>query len=299
MDNSKLIKALADAGFRESALLLKNWDEMDANAERLSKAIYEGHVTEVGSSGESSGGAGYVSYDNVNKAGEVKPFNTRIVDEKNNIQRKSGRVGDQRVDAAGKNRAIQRWAKGGKVGGAKAEAAAQAKADKKKSAKNPVKTMSQFSPEEIKAMEDRANANLKKNNNGQWQLDGTETTLLFKTNETKQAGKNEVIERRKVDPDSPEGQEIFKNFADSIRAGVPQQPTDEQLFGHLVKSEEEIQQAEEIYKSRLNFYNDWAAGRIKTSGEKPEDNESWGSGTSFNSSLSPEELKKRNSYTGD
>jgi hypothetical protein len=151
-------------------------------------------------------------------------------------------------------------------------------------------------------MEDRANAkksDLSKNNNGQWHLDGTETTLLFKTNETKQAGKNEVIERRKVDPDSPEGQEIFKNFADSIRAGVPQQPTNEQLFGHLVKSEEQIQKEEEMYKSRLDFYNDWAAGRIKTSGEKPEDNEAWGSGTSFNSTLSPEELKKRNTHTGD
>lgn len=35
---AKLIKALADAGHRESALLLKNWGEMDANAKSLAKA---------------------------------------------------------------------------------------------------------------------------------------------------------------------------------------------------------------------------------------------------------------------
>ena len=297
MDNSKLIKTLADAGYRESALLLKNWDEMDANAERLSKAIYEGHVTEVGSSGESSNGPGYVNY-NVNKAGEVKPFNTRIVDEKNNIQRKMGRVGDQRVDAAGKNRAIQQWAKGGKVGGTKAEAAAQAKADKKKSSKNPVKTMSQFSPEEIKAMEERANAKLKKST-GQWSLDGTETTLMFETGETKYAGKNELIKRKKVDIDSKEADDLFKSFGDTIKEGASKlQPTDEQLFGHLVVTQEQVDKAQEEFESKLDFYNDWVAGRIKTSGEKPEDNETWANGTSYNSQLSSEELKKRNGYIG-
>ena len=36
-EKNTLIKALADAGFRESALLLKNWDEMDANAAEMLK----------------------------------------------------------------------------------------------------------------------------------------------------------------------------------------------------------------------------------------------------------------------
>jgi hypothetical protein len=35
-----LIKALDEAGHRESALLLKNWDEYDANAEALIKGEY-------------------------------------------------------------------------------------------------------------------------------------------------------------------------------------------------------------------------------------------------------------------
>jgi hypothetical protein len=35
----KLVKALEDAGFRESALLLKNWDEMDSIAKQLDNTI--------------------------------------------------------------------------------------------------------------------------------------------------------------------------------------------------------------------------------------------------------------------
>ena len=34
-----IVKALADTGHRESALLLKNWDEMDSNAESMEKSI--------------------------------------------------------------------------------------------------------------------------------------------------------------------------------------------------------------------------------------------------------------------
>jgi len=36
---SELIKALDDAGYRESALLLSNWNEVDANAETMSKSM--------------------------------------------------------------------------------------------------------------------------------------------------------------------------------------------------------------------------------------------------------------------
>ena len=35
----KLVKALGDAGYRESALLLKNWREMDATAEEMYKSL--------------------------------------------------------------------------------------------------------------------------------------------------------------------------------------------------------------------------------------------------------------------
>ena len=37
--NLKLIKALEDAGYRQSALLLKNWGEMDQIAEEMEKAL--------------------------------------------------------------------------------------------------------------------------------------------------------------------------------------------------------------------------------------------------------------------
>ena len=268
MDNDKLIKALDDAGHRESALLLKNWGEMDSNAEALSKS------------------------------NDIKPFGQNIYDEKANVGRKIKRTGEE-VANTGKNVAVQAYATSGSSMQA-AHEVSQAKAQKKKT-KASTKTMKDFSPEQIKEMEDKANKKnqIKKSNTGQWELDGTETTLLFKTNETKQAGKNEVIERKKVDMDSAKGKAIFNDFADSIRAGVPKQPTDEQLFGHLVKSQADVDAAEKEWGSKMDFYSDWTNGKIKTSGEKAEDNESWASGTSFNSSLSQEELKKRNSEVGE
>ena len=39
VEKSSLIKSLEDAGQRESALLLKNWDELDAGAETMSKSL--------------------------------------------------------------------------------------------------------------------------------------------------------------------------------------------------------------------------------------------------------------------
>ena len=43
LSKERLIKALADAGHRESALLLKNWGEMDDIAKALSKNMEEGY----------------------------------------------------------------------------------------------------------------------------------------------------------------------------------------------------------------------------------------------------------------
>ena len=42
MKKYDLVKSLSDAGHRESALLLKNWGEMDAVAEQMLKSLEEG-----------------------------------------------------------------------------------------------------------------------------------------------------------------------------------------------------------------------------------------------------------------
>lgn len=54
-------------------------------------------------------------------------------------------------------------------------------------------------------------------------------------------------------PPTPSNEEIAKAILD----GAPAQPTDEQLFGHLVPSEEMVKTAENNYENfHNNFYNE-------------------------------------------
>lgn len=74
---------------------------------------------------------------------------------------------------------------------------------------------------------------------------------------------------------------------------VKLQATDEELFGHLVRTEEQIKKAEAEYQDKLNKWY-LAANR-------PVDNKQvdWGDGKSFNSTLTEEERLKRNMHLGD
>ena len=88
----------------------------------------------------------------------------------------------------------------------------------------------------------------------------------------------------------------------SARQGPLAQATDEQLFGHLVKSNEELEQMEKDWE---NFFNDTLGEARKPVDEKvakelpPELlEEAWPSGTSFNDMLSAEEVEKRGKYIG-
>lgn len=102
------------------------------------------------------------------------------------------------------------------------------------------------------------------------------------------------------------GADLVKMMAQQIATGsLPiagpkpaPQPTNEQMFGHLVKSEEEIQATEDK----------WNSGNAAVMRElsKPVDHlvksqieGSWGNGKSFNSMLSKEELAKRNREVGE
>jgi len=137
---------------------------------------------------------------------------------------------------------------------------------------------------------------MKVNQSGQWSLSGSENTLLFKTCEKSQAGKNDVIERRKIDPDSEEAKQIFSDFAKSIVKGTPKQPTDQEMFGHLTVSEEQLQKAEDEWNGKLNGFYEEAAKPLEK--RDSTENSSWGNGKSFNESLEEEELQKRNMHIG-
>jgi len=80
------------------------------------------------------------------------------------------------------------------------------------------------------------------------------------------------------------------------------QPTDQELFGHLVKTQEELDEMEKAWE---NFFNDTLNEAREDIDEKvkkelpPElQEEAWPSGTSFNDMLSDEEKEERGRYVG-
>jgi len=138
------------------------------------------------------------------------------------------------------------------------------------------------------------------NQGGQWTITGSEDTLLFKTGEKRHSGKGPVIEKKKVDPDSEEAKQFFNDLAKSILSGSKEngfrQATDQELFGGLVVSEEQLQKAEDDWNNQLNGFYKEAAKPLEK--QDSVDNAEWGSGKSFNDSLAPEELEKRNKHIG-
>ena len=128
VDKTELYKALLEKGLRESALLLKNWGELDKSAADIAEQM--------------------------GKSNEIKPFKQNIYDEKANIKRKQTRTGEE-VEGAGKNVGVRRYTTSGSSVQA-AHEAAEAKRQKKKT-KESTRTLKDFSPEEIKAMEEKYN----------------------------------------------------------------------------------------------------------------------------------------------
>jgi uncharacterized membrane-anchored protein YhcB (DUF1043 family) len=76
-------------------------------------------------------------------------------------------------------------------------------------------------------------------------------------------------------------------------ARVRLQATDQQLFGHLVRSEEQIKKTEEEYQDKLNKW--YAEANKNIDNQEME----WADGKSFNDSLTEEERLKRNMHLGN
>lgn len=97
-------------------------------------------------------------------------------------------------------------------------------------------------------------------------------------------------------PKKPSNEEIaeFILKGKDVNGGSPLgQPTDEQLFGHLVTTEEQLQKAEEDWDNKLNNFYKAAQSPIVP---KEEEKLEWGDGASFNESLTEEERLKRNMF---
>lgn len=91
-------------------------------------------------------------------------------------------------------------------------------------------------------------------------------------------------------PPRPSNEQITK----TILSGAPRQPTDEELFGGGVISQEQVDKAKDDFDNKLsNFFKEVSKPLI---GETKVSDEAWGNGKSFNSMLSQEELTKRNMF---
>lgn len=98
-------------------------------------------------------------------------------------------------------------------------------------------------------------------------------------------------------PPTPSNEEITAEIMRGMNQPGLRQPTDEELFGHLVVPKEAIEAAEKAFETKIaDFYT---AVNKPISGKTEVADEEWANGQSFNSMLSKEELAKRNMYLGD
>jgi len=101
----------------------------------------------------------------------------------------------------------------------------------------------------------------------------------------------------KAEPKNKKGEEPYKptneEIAKAIMHNAPKQPTDEEMFGHLVVPEEQLEKAEKEWGNKLQGFYDAATTPINKSNQDSD----WGSGKSFNSTLSEKERFKRNMHT--
>jgi hypothetical protein len=98
-------------------------------------------------------------------------------------------------------------------------------------------------------------------------------------------------------PTAPTDEEIRSAIMNGMDKPGLRQPTDEELFGHLVVKQEQIDAAVVEFENRIN--NTINKLHAPITGKTQEDDSEWANGKSFNSTLNKEELAKRNMYLGD
>lgn len=91
--------------------------------------------------------------------------------------------------------------------------------------------------------------------------------------------------------------------ADALSGNLPvmqdckKQPTNEELFGHLVVSKEQLKKAEDDWVNTFKRHFNGIGLKIDHLNKNVVDKK-WEQGKSFNSLLSKEEVEARNSYIG-
>ena len=99
-------------------------------------------------------------------------------------------------------------------------------------------------------------------------------------------------------PVPPTDEEVRAEIMRGMDKPGLRQPTDQELFGHLVVPQEAIDEAQKAFDTKIaDFYA--MASKPIAGGKTEVDDEEWANGKSFNSMLNREELLKRNMHLGD
>ena len=87
-----------------------------------------------------------------------------------------------------------------------------------------------------------------------------------------------------------------KEISDAVMHGISRQPTDQEMFGKFVVTEEMAKKAQDDWENKANKAFDEMKAPIVS---KEEPTPEWGEGESFNKSLSRKELEERNMFTDE
>jgi len=112
-------------------------------------------------------------------------------------------------------------------------------------------------------------------------------------------GKQGVDPLNKAKPRLEKGEVPYRptdeEISNTILHNAPKQPTDLEMFGHLLVTEEELQKKEADWENKVQKNISDLNEPINSDNQEEE----WGTCKSFNESLSDEERYKRNMFTGD
>ncbi|NDE91661.1 MAG: hypothetical protein EB059_11115 [Alphaproteobacteria bacterium] len=162
----------------------------------------------------------------IEKLQDLNKSNYRGYNIADNVRRKAGNVGDE-AQSGGKNVNVKAYSsKPGQLS-ARQQADLEAKRARKMSSKSPVKV---YTPEEVEQYKKRA---------------------ALKQSERSEEDMEKMASQRLAN---------MMNQKAMLGSNIPRQPTDEELFGHLVPRDEMVKAAEDKWN---NAHNDWLKEAMK------------------------------------
>ena len=138
------------------------------------------------------------------------------------------------------------------------------------------------------------------NQGGQWSLDGSEGEQLYKSwpnhKKPEDPRSQPVDATTGLEQVQKMGDSIVKEIMDGFKSDGVRQPTDQEMFGKLVKTQEEIdgaiEGAKKKFDEKLHAYVDWQHAKVVKSHN--HDPDSWGKGSPILDDEQLEELAKAN-----